>query len=88
MQILIRQFTGTSDWVPLSVTYLGFSGTLAAPQDNGSDLEIRVGEDEDSESVLSPGEYFHVQGSDISNIQIKGTGLVLKAFGVTAKGWS
>lgn len=53
----MRDFTGTASWAPLSASYIGFQGNLGALPTNGSNLEIRVGSDADTEIALVPGEF-------------------------------
>lgn len=88
MKPYIKEFVGTADWEPLSEDKLCFAGSLTAHTDNGADLEIRIGTDSGTESSLIPEETFNIKGTDISQIQIKGDGLILKAFGNTVPtGW-
>lgn len=87
MKPFTKDFTGTASYVALSTEYLGFQGSLGALPANGSNLYVRIGTDADTEIQLIPGESWPIAACDISKIQIKGNGLVLRAFGVTAKGW-
>lgn len=80
-----HDFTGTADWEPLSATWLGFSGTLYAHQDNASPIEIRtVGEADGTEWIA--GEYNLFKSVNLAKIEIKGNGLILKAAGETNEG--
>lgn len=82
-----KDFTGTVSYVALSGTYLGFKGSLGALPTNGSNLFVRMGTDAATEIQLVPGEFWTIDACDISRIQIKGNGLVLRAVGVTGTGW-
>ena len=82
-----KDFVGTARYAPLSGAYLGFQGNLGAPLTNGSNLFIRIGSDATTETQWVPGEFWPFKPCDISRIQIKGNGLVLRAVGVTSEGW-
>lgn len=82
-----KDFTGTASYVALSSDYLGFQGSLGALPTNGANLYVRIGSDAATEIQLIPGEFWPMPPCDISTIQIKGNGLVLRAVGVLGKGW-
>lgn len=81
----IVEFTGTTDWVALSATRLGFKGSLGCPASNGGNLQIRIGTAAGTTYV--PGEYWPFEVIDLATVQIKGNGFVLKANGVINTGW-
>lgn len=87
MTPVLKTFTGTAAWVPLSATPLPFKGSLGALVSNGGNLQIRVGSDSTTEQTFVPGEFWPIEKCDIAQIQIKGNGYVLKAVGVTDAGW-
>lgn len=87
MRPYLMTFTGTASWAALSATRIPFKGSLGALTSNGGNLQIRVGSDAATEQTFVPGEFWPIDKCDISTIQIKGNGYVLKAVGVTDEGW-
>lgn len=84
----IKDYTGTAGWVALEDATRVFSGTLTAKSTNGSALDIRVNASATLVSTMVAGEYDPYTGVDLSQIQIRGNGLVLQARGTLSGGFN
>jgi len=95
MESFITQITASTAYKTIAELYdtvvsnsagttkrLVFSGELVAHKDNGSDLYILH---KGLNIPLTPEESIFLQGIDISQIQVKGNGLILKILGAISK---